>query len=182
MRPRSTPHFRGPTIRFATLPYGALYLATDGNFYGTTAAGGANGDGTVFRITPGGTFTTLHSFDHSDGATPQGGLLQATNGAFYGTTFGGGSNGFGTVFSLALGLRPFVQTVPATGRVGSSVKILGTNLTGATDVTFDGTEAAFTVVSRYLITTSVPEGATMGEVRVTTPGGTLPSNVRFRVQ
>jgi large repetitive protein len=59
---------------------------------------------------------------------------------------------------------------------------LGTNLTGATGVTFNGVEAtAFTVVSRSLITATVPADATTGFVTVTTPGGTLTSNQPFRV-
>jgi uncharacterized repeat protein (TIGR03803 family) len=59
--------------------------ATDGNLYGTTWAGGANGVGTVFMMTLDGTLTTLHSFDGTDGAYPSAGLVQATDGNFYGT-------------------------------------------------------------------------------------------------
>lgn len=163
-------------------PYDALVQATDGNLYGTTSAGGANGDGTVFQITRTGTLTTLHSFDGTDGATPYAGLFQATNGILYGATSGGGANGDGTVFSLDLGLGPFVETVPAVGPVGLGVRILGTNLTGATSVTFNGTAAAFTVVSRSLIRATVPAGAATGSVQVTTPSGTLTSNAAFRVR
>jgi uncharacterized repeat protein (TIGR03803 family) len=67
--------------------------ATDGNFYGTTAYGGY-GYGTVFRLTPSGKLTTLHSFssyDGTDGTYPYGGVIQATDGSFYGTTHYGGS-------------------------------------------------------------------------------------------
>jgi uncharacterized repeat protein (TIGR03803 family) len=71
----------GPSPTFTTLvnfegtngdyPNGiALVQGFDGNFYGTTYAGGANNDGTVFTITSGGTLTTLHSFDGTDGAKP----------------------------------------------------------------------------------------------------------------
>jgi uncharacterized protein (TIGR03437 family) len=59
--------------------------------------------------------------------------------------------------------------------------ILGTNLTGATKVTFDGTAATFTVVSATEITATVPTGAKKGTVEVTTPSGTLKSNVAFVV-
>lgn len=51
-------------------PYAGLVQAANGNFYGTTELGGANGYGTVFKITPTGTLTTLHSFDSTDGANP----------------------------------------------------------------------------------------------------------------
>jgi uncharacterized repeat protein (TIGR03803 family) len=58
--------------------------------------GGANGGGTVFKITPSGTLTTLYSFCSqsgcTDGETPTRGLVQATNGDFYGTTELGGAN------------------------------------------------------------------------------------------
>ena len=67
------------------------------------------------------------------------------------------------------------------GPVGAGVKILGSDLTGATSVSFNGTAAAFTVVSRYFIVTTVPTGATTGTVQVVTPSGTLSSNVPFRV-
>jgi uncharacterized repeat protein (TIGR03803 family) len=171
------------------IPFARLVQATNGNFYGTTYFGGAGtacgtyNCGTVFKITPGGTLTTLHTFDGypTEGSQPYAGLVQATNGTFYGTTIGGGANGDGTVFSLAVGLGPFVKTLPTSGEVGAAVIILGTDLTGATSVTFDGTAATFTVVSGSEITTTVPSGAATGEVQVTTPKGTLICNVNFRV-
>jgi uncharacterized repeat protein (TIGR03803 family) len=97
-------------------PNGELLQADDGNFYGTTADGGANdvgdcaefGCGTVFKITPSGTLTTLYSFcsenNCADGWTPTAGLVQATDGNFYGTTYAGGisayCNGCGTLFKI----------------------------------------------------------------------------------
>jgi uncharacterized repeat protein (TIGR03803 family) len=66
--------------------------ATNGNFYGTTAFGGANGEGTVFEITSRGTLTTLASFNGTDGQAPEAALIQATDGNFYGTTYRGGAN------------------------------------------------------------------------------------------
>jgi uncharacterized repeat protein (TIGR03803 family) len=168
-------------------PLSGLIQATDGNFYGTTTYGGANNDGTVFEITPSGAVTVLHSFDITDGETPYGGLVQASNGTFYGTTFQGGTSancpgGCGTVFSLSVGLGSFVETLPASGKVGAAVVILGNTLTGTTSVTFNGTVARFAVVSSSEIRTTVPTGATTGKVRVKTPGGTLVSNVAFRVK
>ncbi len=87
-----------------------LVQATDGNFYGTTGGGGkfSNSNcyrncGTVFKITPGGEFTSLHSFDGTDGAGPYGGLVQGSDGNFYGATYGGGANGDGTVFKITPG-------------------------------------------------------------------------------
>jgi uncharacterized repeat protein (TIGR03803 family) len=163
-------------------PRASLVQATDGMLYGTTSEGGANGDGTVFSITPSGKLTTLHSFIGTDGAGPDGGLVQDTNGTLYGTTASGGAHNDGTIFSLSVGLGLFVKTQPAIGKVGESVTILGTNLTGATSVTFNGTAAAFAVKSSSEITTTVPTGSTTGTVQVVTPsGGTLSSNVPFTV-
>jgi len=85
-------------------PLAGLVQASDGNFYGTTGGGGANDAGTVFKITPSGTLTTLHSFNGSDGVGPSAALVQATDGNVYGTTLFGGSggcdSGCGTVFKI----------------------------------------------------------------------------------
>jgi uncharacterized repeat protein (TIGR03803 family) len=164
-------------------PSAVLIQATDGNFYSTTPTGGANSYyGTVFKVTPQGELTTLHSFDGADGFQPTGALVQATNGVFYGTANGGGTQGKGTIFSLSLGLHPFVETLPTVGPVGSKVTIMGDRMTGATSVSFNGTLATFTIVSPTEIKTYVPTGATSGKVQVTTPSGTLTSNVVFRVK
>jgi len=81
-------------------PDAGLALGSDGNFYGVTTAGGNSGDGTVFKITPTGVFTSLHSFTGSDGAEPVGTLLLASDGNFYGTTNAEGEKGNGTVFKI----------------------------------------------------------------------------------
>ncbi len=89
-------------------PNGPLVQGRDGNFYGTTysggTAGGIGGAGTVFKITPGGTLTTLHSFCFqahcADGQLPVAGLAQGRDGDFYGTTPYGGANFYGTAFKI----------------------------------------------------------------------------------
>jgi uncharacterized repeat protein (TIGR03803 family) len=69
-------------------PAAALVQATNGDLYGTTEYGGANANGTVFKITPTGTLTVLYSFcaqsGCTDGERPSAGLIQATNGDFHG--------------------------------------------------------------------------------------------------
>jgi len=166
-------------------PYATLIQGTDGSLYGTTSEGGGNVQGTVFKITLGGVLTTLYSFcpQHPciDGSIPYAGLVQATNGSFYGSTSTGGTIGVGTIFKLSVGLGPFVESLPGSGKVGAVVKILGTKLKGTTAVSFNGTAATFTVVSNTEITTTVPAGATTGFVTVTTPSGKLKSNKKFRV-
>lgn len=84
-------------------PYAGLLQASDGNFYGVTISGGVyTYDGTVFRITPSGALTTLHSFDGSDGLSPIASLIQATDGDLYGAAEGGGDQNAGTIFKITL--------------------------------------------------------------------------------
>ena len=92
-------------------PFSGLVLGTDGNFYGTTPYGGADcpadpdGCGTIFKITPGGTLTTLYSFcavsGCPDGFQPFGGLVEGTDKNFYGTTTLGGAKSAGVIFKLS---------------------------------------------------------------------------------
>jgi uncharacterized repeat protein (TIGR03803 family) len=86
--------------------YAGMILASDGNLYGTTLAGGSHGDGTVFKVSKSGTFSTLYSFCSqsgcADGEFPQIGLVQASNGNLYGATIVGGAYGSGTIFELTL--------------------------------------------------------------------------------
>jgi uncharacterized repeat protein (TIGR03803 family) len=167
------------------LPTAGLVQGTDGNFYGTTPSGGLHKTGTLFELTAPGTFTRLHSFcvavNCPDGAVPSGVLIQGTDGSFYGVASGGGSDSSGTFFKLETGLSPFVETIPASGRIGSDVRVLGTNLAGVTQVSFNGTAAVFTVVSDSQLRATVPPGATTGTVMVSTTDGVLTSSVVFRV-
>jgi len=79
-------------------PNAGVMQAADGNFYGTTPAGGSHGRGTIFEITPAGTYTVLYSFFVPNGA-PSMGLIQATDGNFYGTTGAYGTSS-GIVFEF----------------------------------------------------------------------------------
>jgi uncharacterized repeat protein (TIGR03803 family) len=84
----------GPAI--GRNPHAGLVQGSDGDFYGTTYAGGNANYGTVFKITPAGVLTTLHSFN----SYPHAGLVQGSDGDFYGTTGSNGTSGYGTVFKI----------------------------------------------------------------------------------
>jgi uncharacterized repeat protein (TIGR03803 family) len=181
----------------------SLVQATDGNFYGVAADGGtssnsncANGGcGTLFQITPTGSYSVLYNFDFTTGnpnpygTYPGATQVQHTNGQLYGDIFFGGTsgnadcipNGCGVFYSWDASLPPFVSTVPFMGKAGSFVEILGQGFDSTTSVSFNGTPATATVVSGTYLKATVPPGATSGFVTVTTSNGTLTSNKQFIV-
>jgi uncharacterized repeat protein (TIGR03803 family) len=109
-------------------PYAGLELGSDGNFYGTTKFGGAEFKtsepgieplalrtfGTVFRISPGGTFTSMFSFNGTNGARPSGTLVQGKDGNFYGTTELGGQGYTGPRAGIE---HPILQTFGTVFRI-----------------------------------------------------------------
>jgi len=107
-----------------------LTLASDGLLYGTTQKGGSNGQGTVYRISPSGNYSVLHSFVGTGGAPaqPSAGLIQASDGNFYGTSYQGGSAGTGSIYRITPAgvvtvLHAFVVadgTLPTAGLVQAS--------------------------------------------------------------
>lgn len=124
-------------------PSGNLIQATDGNFYGTAPNGGAYGNGVVFKITPSGQESVLHSFNASanDGYSPSSGLIQASDGDLYGTTPGNGpdvNKSFGAVFKLTLsGQEALVYTFQ--GQTASDGQLPDAGLIQGGDGNFYGT-------------------------------------------
>jgi uncharacterized repeat protein (TIGR03803 family) len=112
-------------------PRAALLLGADGNFYGSTANGGVQGNGTIFVISPDGTLTTLVVFNGLDGANPQAALTQGNDGRLYGTTHNGGVNNKGVIFRLGITSAPQITSQPvnrsvfAGADVEFSVSVLG---------------------------------------------------------
>lgn len=113
-------------------------LVLSGNtLYGTAAAGGTNGNGTVFSLnTDGSNFRILHTFSaltttNSDGAAPYGQLIISSS-TLYGTTWRGGTNGSGTVFSISLGAAATTPQLTLWRSGTDVVMTWPTNFTGYT--------------------------------------------------
>lgn len=114
----------------AVLPYAGLMQAPDGNLYGTTLRGGTNDKGTVFRVSTGGDFSILHSFDGQNGENPEGALVLGADGSLYGTTLQGGSGNRGVVFKITTtGTLTALYSFPSLSAFNSQGQ--ATNATGA---------------------------------------------------
>jgi uncharacterized repeat protein (TIGR03803 family) len=135
-----------------------LTLGADGNFYGTTQAGGANGSGTFFQWTTNGVLTPLYSFGATanDAAQPQAALVQGPNGNFYGTTVIGGSNFSGTIFEISTnGAETVLYAFSGTNDGG----LPNTALAMGTDGNFYGTTAGAGVNNYGTLFKITPAGA-----------------------
>ena len=178
-------HSFGATFGDGEYPSAGLALGTDGKYYGSAAEGGTYDDGTLFNTTVSGTYDALYSFNNSANLmqmSPLSPPVEYTTGLLYGVTEFGGTNNLGTVYSLNNGLEKFVTAPLFSGKEGSSVLILGNDLEGASQVTFNGVPASFEVKSNTHMTATVPAGATSGYIEVTTPSGVVKSRKLFVVQ
>jgi len=162
--------FNGATGAF---PFAGLVQGTDGNFYGTTNTPVFNPStddpGTAFKITPGGSLTTLVSFNNNTGIFPFAGLTQGTDGNFYGTTFGAGSSGFGTVFKMT----PAGNVTPLVPFAGTNGGFPFAGLVQGSDGNFYGT--TFGGGSTFVSATNSGDGTAFKM----TPSGTLTTLVSF---
>lgn len=179
--------FAGPDLADGASPMAALfYNSGDGFFYGTTAAGGADDTGTLFRLTPGGkSYTTLYAFtatdstgNNADGAAPAGTLIRGTDGEIYGTASMGGPNGdgttgYGTIFrvtpvtaaKLALSAKSVTGSQSLTGTV-----TLDTPAPRDVAVLLSSTNAA-AAIPQYVV---IPQGSSSGTFSITTTAVSSP--------
>jgi uncharacterized repeat protein (TIGR03803 family) len=81
-------------------PLAGVIVDASGNVYGSTETGGATNVGTVYKISPNGKFTLVHSFTGTDGKYPYGGFVRNAKGTFFGTAVNGGTIGYGTVWKM----------------------------------------------------------------------------------
>jgi MYXO-CTERM domain-containing protein len=163
--------FSGTSGAFlGSAPHGSLVQGSDGNFYGTTGTGGAGNFGTVFKMTPAGTFTTLVAFTGTTGAflgsTPFAGLVQGSDGNFYGSTEFGGTANYGTVFKLTLSPSPTLTTLLSFDGVNNGRQPEGSFVQGT-----DGNFYGATVYGLI--------GSTFGTVYSITSSGVLTNLVTF---
>lgn len=154
---------------------GRLLRLAGGETYGTASSGGAQGLGSVFRVTGSGAVETLVSFTGTTGAVPgrgpTAGLTLGPDGSLYGTTTGGGAGGFGTAFKVTTA-GDFTKLVDFTGTGGTAKGSVPGPLVVHPDGNFYGTTAAGG--------TGTPENpAGFGTVFRMSPGGTVTTLVEF---
>jgi uncharacterized repeat protein (TIGR03803 family) len=171
-------------------PYAGLVQASDGNFYGTNDNAASSAAGSLFKMTNAGALTVQHNFDTTGGAASQVTLLQHTNGILYGDTNSGGTGNVspcltgrcGVFYEMNDTLPAFITPMPYSGKVGSSIGILGQGFSSASVVKFNGvTATSFTLTGTTYIQAKIPTGASSGLVTVTTGAATLKSLRKFTV-
>ena len=157
-------------------PYASVILGKDGKFYGTTTQGGTDGVGTVFRMTPAGTLTTLNSFSASSGYTPATALVTAGEGNFSGTTYQGGTYGNGAIYRLTangsyIGEAPLYYSA---GSEGNLIRAADGELYGASSGGGEGDGTFFEVLFSPTITSAAAAAGNVGEAfnyQITATGG-----------
>ncbi len=163
------------------LPADTLLQGTDGNLYGTASLGGANGNGTAYRISPQGTFAVIYSFQGSpDGTGPSAGLVEGKDGDLYGTTYNGGhppvssGSNYGTVYKLAPPAPlPHLTLVssPSSAGVGQTITLYWYS-SGVTSCTASDGWAGAKAVSGSEAVTVAHTGNNSYTLACTGPGGT----------
>jgi len=144
-------------------PFGGVVFDAQGNLYGTAFDGGADGQGTVFKLATDGTLTVLHTFTGgNDGASPFAGVIMDASGNLFGTTFfGGGADcdggGCGTIFKIAPDgtetiLRTFKSGQQGSGPAAPLLMDGNGNLYGTTSGIVSGYGTVFELTSHGAMT------------------------------
>jgi len=179
-----------PAVLEGANPTSGLADGGDGYLYGVSPSGGANGYGTLYRLTVTGTsFGVYHNFDKQTGGSPYSTLFLHTNGILYGVTSTGGTpdQTKGVLYELFGLTKPYAAIVGATaGHYGSKVGILGQGFTKATAVQFGASlytakGTGLQIVSDTYIIATVPKGAASGKITVEMPNGNLISHQSYIV-
>ncbi len=156
-------------------PLAGLLYASDGNFYGPTPLGGADGNGTLFQITPTGSFTKVYDFTqgNANGSEAWTTLMEHTNGSYYGLTTESGTNFWGNVYSLvpATPIQILKVAGPIFLKPGTQVEILGNDLTHVVSLTFGLVGANYQIGSDTFLVATVPNGAVDGVIAATLQNG-----------
>lgn len=152
-----------------------LRLGMDGRLYGATQYGGSKGgNGTLFRVSPSGDYTLLHTFDGIDGTQPQ--LISSyQKRVFYGTTLHGGKYGTGVVFKLALPVRDDLDGDGAADILTSTPGKIVTMTTSNLNPPASGfTQTAYTVGAGYFpVATGDFRGNGIADILWTSPKNDL---------
>jgi uncharacterized repeat protein (TIGR03803 family) len=180
-------------------PVAGLAKGPDGNLYGVTTIGGIAGRGTIFKITTGGIFTTLHSFQGTDGFVHQARLALGPDLNLYGTSRDGGSADMGAIFRITTngvftnvvsfkgtnGAVPFAEVTPGadgqlygTTQLGGSSNLgtifkVSTNGVLTTLVSFNDSGNALPQAGLLLASDGNYYGCSRGAVFKMTPSGVL---------
>lgn len=160
----------------------SLIQATDGNFYGVMGTDSGLGSGTIYKITPSGSFSTLYTYNTTQ-LDYVSSLVQHTNGLLYGSMGIGGTSNVGLVYSYKIGAAKFARLATTSGKIGSTLNLFGQKFKTATSVSFAGvTTTSFSSNSTgTYLTVTVPTGAKTGVVTVNEPSGNLLSSQSFSV-
>ena len=202
-------HSFGATINDGRQPYGQLVRDAAGNLYGTTVSGGACLCGVVFKISPDGTESILHTFgsNPTDGYYPEAGLAMDAKGNLYGTTAYGGK-GFrsGTVFKISFrggysllhyfvgsgdGISPTAPVIlDQAGNLYGTTSLGGANGEGAVfEITAGGAESilhSFSAIGSGIANGVFPDGGLVRDAAgnlygTTYNGGTYHTGVAFKL-
>ncbi len=140
-------------------PAAGLLQGSDGNFYGTTQSGGANGQGTVYQVGSTVSLTNIYSFPVAPmgrGGLP--GLVQGSDGNFYWTMYNGGTNYLGVVFRLTVPLNPPPNQITSAKIAGSNFVFTVASIAGETyqlQFTTDLTSGIWSNIPGISVTNSI---------------------------